>query len=79
MANRIFSHCSHHNIDLHVQWIPRELNSQADYISKIKDCDDWHLTAECFDTLERPYLGFFVCGGKLRKPSQGSPVYRQGF
>ena len=26
-----------------------------------------------------PYLGFFVCGGKLHKPSQGSPVYRQGF
>ena len=25
------------------------------------------------------YLGFFVCGGKLHKPSQGSPVYRQGF
>ena len=26
-----------------------------------------------------PYLGFFVSGGKLHKPSQGSPVYRQGF
>ena len=23
-----------------------------------------------------PYQGFFVCGGKLRTPSQGSPVYR---
>ena len=26
-----------------------------------------------------PYLGFFVCGGKLRTPSQVSPVCRKGF
>ena len=26
-----------------------------------------------------PYLGFFVCGDKLRTPSQGSSVYKQGF
>ena len=28
---------------------------------------------------EEPYIGYFVCGGKLRTPLQGSPVYRQGF
>ena len=36
--------------------------------------DKWDM-----DGISGPYLGFFVCGGKLHKPSQGSPVYRQGF
>lgn len=47
LAYNIFSYCSQHNIDLHVQWV-----RQADFISKIKDCDDWQHTVQCFDTLE---------------------------
>ena len=53
LAYKFFSFCFQHNIDLHVQWIPRDLNSQADFVSKIRDCDDWQLTSQCFDTLER--------------------------
>ena len=40
------------NIDLHVQWIPREFNFEADAISKFKDCDDWQLSHEFFLVLE---------------------------
>ena len=29
--------------------------------------------------LTGPYLGFFVCGGKLRTPFRESSIYRQGF
>ena len=53
LAYKIFSHCLQHNIDLHVQWIPRDMNVQADFVSKIKDCDDLQLTSEYFSTLER--------------------------
>ena len=53
LAYDIFSYCLKHNIDLSVQWIPRELNSQADFISKIRHCDDWQISAEFFLELER--------------------------
>ena len=48
LAYKIFSYYFQHNIDLHVQWIPRDLNTQADFGSKISDCDDWQLTSQCF-------------------------------
>ena len=48
LAYKIFSHSFQHNIDLHVQWIPRDLNVQADFVSKIKDCDDLQLTSDIF-------------------------------
>ena len=52
LAYKIFSHCLQHNIELVVQWIPRELNRQADFLSKIGDCDDWQITGELFRVLE---------------------------
>ncbi|CAB4027771.1 Hypothetical predicted protein [Paramuricea clavata] len=48
LAYKIFSYCLANNIDLSIQWIPRELNAQADFISKIKDCDDWQITSDFF-------------------------------
>ena len=41
LAYKIFTYRFQHNIDLHVQRIPRDLNNQADFVSKIRDCDDW--------------------------------------
>ena len=35
LAYKIFSHCLEHNIDLYIDWIPRTLNTQADFVSKI--------------------------------------------
>ena len=47
-ACEIFSHCFCYSIDLYIEWIPRELNKQADFISKIRDCDDWQITQGLF-------------------------------
>ena len=33
---------------MEVQWIPRTLNQQADYISRLIDTDDWQITEEFF-------------------------------
>ena len=30
----------------------QEIYSQADFVSKVRDCDDWQLTSQCFDILE---------------------------
>ena len=48
MARRIFDICIRSGIHLEVQWIPRTMNQQADYISRFIDTDDWQLTDEFF-------------------------------
>jgi len=53
LAYKIFSHCLEHNIDLYIEWIPREMNTQADFISKIRDCDDWQITCDLFHELDQ--------------------------
>ena len=40
-AMSVFSVCFSHNIQLHFEWIPREMNQQSDYLSKIVDYGDW--------------------------------------
>ena len=53
LAYKIFSYCLAHNIDLHnIQWIPRELNTQADFISKLRDCNDWQITRDVYQQLD---------------------------
>ena len=48
MARRIFDICIRSGIHLEVQWIPRTMNQQADYISRFIDTDDWQLTDDFF-------------------------------
>ena len=48
IAYHIFSHCLENNIDLRIEWIPREFNRQADFISRIRDCYGWQVTQEFF-------------------------------
>ena len=54
LAYKIFSFCLAHNIDLHIQWLPRELNTQAGVISKLRDCirNDWQITRDVFQQLD---------------------------
>ena len=40
IARNIFSICIQSGIHLEAQWIPRSLNQQADYISRLIDTDD---------------------------------------
>ena len=44
----IFNLCIKHNIQLHSEWIPRNENWNADYISKDVDRDDYMLNPEIF-------------------------------
>ena len=70
----IFTYClENHIIDLHIEWIPRALNRQADFISKIRDCDDWQTTRELFDELNSIWGPYAVdcfssyCNNKVDK------------
>ena len=51
IARRIFDICVQSGIYLDIQWIPRTLNQQADYISRLIDVDDWQTTSDLFSSL----------------------------
>lgn len=51
LAFDIFSFCFKFGIDLDIQWVPRSLNDEADYLSKIVDYDDWEIVPETFNRL----------------------------
>ena len=50
-ALRVFKTCIQYNIRLEPEWIPREKNELADYISRIVDYDDWQLDPAVFAML----------------------------
>ncbi len=41
IALKVFALSVHFQIRLELEWIPRELNERADYLSRIIDYDDW--------------------------------------
>ncbi len=53
IAVRIFSLCRQYCIKLVPEWVPREENERADYFSKIIDSDDWKLSRDVFQWLDR--------------------------
>ena len=52
VAIRIFSLTIQCQIRLEPEWVPREQNEQADYLSRIIDLDDWLLNPEIFAQLD---------------------------
>ena len=60
LAYSIFCICKEHNIFIELQWIPRTLNSKADYISKMSDHEDWQISNEFFEFLESLWGPFTV-------------------
>ena len=48
VALEIFALCMSHAIHIEPEWIPREKNEMADYISRIVDYDDWFLNPAVF-------------------------------
>lgn len=48
LAMNIFSACIQKGINIDIQWIPRQENIKADYISNIIDYEDWGVTKEFF-------------------------------
>ena len=56
IAMEIFFICLRNGISLAVQWIPRSLNEAADSASReafMVDTDDWQITQQFFDILDR--------------------------
>ena len=51
-ALAIFVTCVNHHIRLEPEWIPREANEFADYLSKLVDYDDWMLNPTVFKELD---------------------------
>ena len=61
LAKSTVDFCHKHDISLDVQWIPRGENKIADAISrepKILDTDDWGITSNFFQFLEKRYGSF---------------------
>ncbi|GAQ93012.1 reverse transcriptase [Klebsormidium nitens] len=56
----LFSLCSELRIELRPEWLPREENTRADYLSKIRDVDDFGLLAETFALVSRCFGPFSV-------------------
>jgi hypothetical protein len=56
----IFKHCLEQRIDLQPEWLPREENEFADYLSKIRDVDDFGLATPVFEYVQSLYGPFSV-------------------
>ncbi|BDA42539.1 probable Gag-Pol polyprotein at N-terminal half [Coccomyxa sp. Obi] len=50
---RIFEFCHKRNIQLRIEWTPRENNMLADQLSKLHDADDWMLNKKYFRILDQ--------------------------
>ena len=48
----IFELCFQHSIKLEMDWIPRSLNTQADFLSRIVDYDDWGVDPRIFQAID---------------------------
>ena len=51
----IFEFCAKNDTEIHTVWIPREQNTQADYLSRILDIDDWAISTEFFQFIDELY------------------------
>jgi len=52
LALTIFESCAKNDTEIHTVWIPREQNTQADYVSRIIDIDDWAIYTEFFQFID---------------------------
>ena len=53
LALEVFKVARKHNIRLEPEWIPREDNVRADYLSRIVDLDDWMLNPKVFSQIDQ--------------------------
>ena len=53
ISYNIYLFCLKNHISLDVEWIPRSENEIADYCSRIIDPDDWCVSRELFDMIDR--------------------------
>ena len=55
VALKVFSLIMQYQIKLEPEWIPRELNDRADFLSCVIDYDDWQLNPVVFSELEEAW------------------------
>ena len=55
LALKVFSLVVQHQIRLEPEWIPRDLNERADYLSRIIDYDDWQINPLIFAELDNTW------------------------
>ena len=65
-ALRVFELCVQHQIHFEPEWVPREENQLADYLSRIVDyVDDWYLNPNIFTMVDRLWgpikRGYSLC------------------
>ena len=53
---KVFNLALRYQIHLEPKWVLRELNKQADYLSRIVDRDDWFLHSAVFEEVGVPIL-----------------------
>ena len=54
-ALEILQLCLTNNIQISLDWVPRELNDEADALSKMVDTDDWGISNHIFEFLNKAY------------------------
>ena len=52
-ALSIFELCFQHGTKLEMEWVPRSANEMADYVSRIRDFDDWMVNPNLFKYLDQ--------------------------
>ena len=52
-ALSIFELCFQHNIKLEMEWVPRSANELPDYMSRVRDFDDWMVNPILFQYLDQ--------------------------
>jgi hypothetical protein len=60
IAFSIFKQCLSFNIFVDVAWVPRLLNTEADFYSKIFDYDDWEINQLVFNYLDQIWFDRLV-------------------
>lgn len=78
----IFNLCISHRISFQVQWIPREKNEVADYLSRIVDPDDWMLNPVLFQHIVSQWGVFDIdrmaCHSNTQLPRFNSKFWSPG-
>ena len=55
VALDVYNLCTVNGITLIPEWVPREANERADYLSRNFDCDDWEIDHSVFSLLDKAW------------------------
>ena len=55
IAVDVFEFCKRESMTISIQWIPREINQEADYLSKCSNSEDWSIQDWVFEILDKKW------------------------